>query len=54
MIPSEEGYAGVFKPAGGGEPYLLRLRGVDTGADHEVTLNNNLQVFRMSGRDLAS
>jgi hypothetical protein len=47
------GYAGVFKLTGGGDPYRLRLRGVDAGADYEVTFDNASQVFRMSGRDLA-
>ena len=47
------GYAGVFKLQGGAADYHLRLRGVDAGADYEVTLDNASQVFRMSGRDLA-
>lgn len=47
------GYAGVFRLANGPAEYRLRLRGVDTGADYEVTLDNASQVFRMSGRELA-
>jgi len=47
------GYAGVFKILNGGADYRLRLRGVDAGAEYEVTLDNAAQVFRMSGRELA-
>lgn len=47
------GYAGVFKLTGGPAEYRLRLRGVDAGADYEVTLDSAGQIFRMSGRDLA-
>ena len=47
------GYAGVFKLTNGTAEYRLRLKGVDTTADYEVTLDNASQVFRMSGRDLA-
>ena len=46
------GYAGVFKLTGGSAEYLLRLRGVDAGADYEVTLDSAGQIFRMQGRDL--
>ena len=47
------GYAGVFKLTHASEPYRLQLRGVDLGANYEVTLDNGAQVFCMSGRDLA-
>lgn len=47
------GYAGVFRLVSGPAEYRLRLRGVDAGADYEVTLDNASQAFRMSGRDLA-
>jgi hypothetical protein len=46
------GYAGVFRLATGNGTYLLRLRGVDTASEYQVTLDNNNQTFRMSGRDL--
>lgn len=46
------GYAGVFKLIGSTNEYRLRLRGVDAGAEYEVTLDNTAQVFRMSGREL--
>ncbi len=47
------GYAGVFKLTNGVAEYRLRLRGVDVGADYEVTLDNAQQTFRLSGRELA-
>ena len=47
------GYAGVFRLGQGAAEYRLRLRGVDAGADYEVTLDNAAQVFRISGRELA-
>jgi alpha-galactosidase len=47
------GYAGIFKLTGSSTPYLLRLKGIDLGADYEVTLDNASQTFRISGRDLA-
>ena len=47
------GYAGVFRLGNGVAEYRLRLRGVDAGADYEVTLDNAAQVFRISGRELA-
>ena len=47
------GYVGVFKFTNGASEYRLRLKGVDVGAEYEVTLDNASQVFRMSGRDLA-
>jgi alpha-galactosidase len=47
------GYAGVFRLTDGLAEYRLRLRGVDVGADYEVTLDNTTQTFRMSGRELA-
>jgi len=47
------GYAGVFKLDGGEEEYCLRLRGVDLGAEYEVTLDNLGRGFRASGRELA-
>lgn len=47
------GYAGVFKLKNGTSEYLLRLRGADASAEYEVTLDNQQQTFRMSGRDLA-
>ena len=47
------GYAGVFKLLNGAGEYRLRLRGVDAGADYEVTLDSAAQKFRMSGRELA-
>ena len=47
------GYAGLFRLASGPAECRLRLRGVDVGAEYEVTLDNGSQVFRMSGRDLA-
>ena len=47
------GYAGVFRLANGAGEYRLRLRGVELGADYEVTLDNASQVFRATGRELA-
>jgi len=47
------GYAGVFRLGNGAAEYRLRLRGVDTGADYAVTLDNAAQFFKISGRDLA-
>jgi hypothetical protein len=47
------GYAGVFRLLSGDEDYRLRLRGVAASAEYEVTLDNQRQTFRMSGRDLA-
>lgn len=47
------GYAGVFRLTDGAAEYRLRLRGVEFGADYEVTLDNSAQVFRLSGRELA-
>jgi len=47
------GYAGVFRLLNGAEEYRLRLRGADAAAEYEVTLDNQRQTFRMSGRDLA-
>ena len=46
------GYAGVFRLGNGAAEYRLRLRGVSTNADYEVTLDNAAQVFQISGRDL--
>ncbi len=52
------GYCGVFSinrnDAGGSEgEYVLRLRGIDRSRDYEVRLDNNGEVFRVSGRELA-
>ncbi len=47
------GYAGVFHLLSGAQEYRLCLRGVATSAEYEVTLDNQRQTFRMSGRDLA-
>ena len=47
------GYAGVFKLRNGMAEYRLRLRGVDLGAEYEVTLDNAGQTFRATGRELA-
>ncbi len=47
------GYAGVFRILNGSGKYRLHLRGVDAGADYEVTLDNAGQTFRMSGSELA-
>jgi hypothetical protein len=47
------GYAGVFRLTNGRTEYQLRLRGVERGADYEVTLDNTHQVFRATGRELA-
>ena len=47
------GYAGIFRLTGGAAEYRFRPRGVDAGADYEVTLDNTSQVFRIPGRDLA-
>lgn len=48
------GYAGVFKLTGSQDPYCLRLRGVDAGADYEVTLDNSGRKFRTSGHELGN
>lgn len=53
MPDRSRGYAGVFKLTNATSEYRLRLRGVDAGADYEVTLDNVSRTFRMSGRDLA-
>ena len=53
VCDSSRGYVGVFKFTNGNIEYRLRLRGVDTSADYEVTLDNASQTFCMSGRDLA-
>jgi alpha-galactosidase len=47
------GYAGLFKLTGGPSEYRFRPRGVSADADYEVTLDNDSQTFRMSGRELA-
>ena len=47
------GYAGVFRLQNGDEEYRLRLRGADAAAEYEVTLDNQRQTFRLSGRELA-
>jgi alpha-galactosidase len=47
------GYAGVFRLGVGAGEYRLRLRGVDLGANYQVTLDNGVQRFAMSGRELA-
>ena len=47
------GYAGVFKLGNTADEYLLRPRGVDMGADYDVTLDNAGQTFRLSGMELA-
>jgi len=53
MPDRSRGYAGVFNLAGGQCEYCLRLRGVDYGADYEVTADNRSQTFIMPGRELA-
>lgn len=47
------GYAGVFKLTNGPDEYLLRIRGVDLGAEYEVTLDNSGQTFRVRGIELS-
>ncbi len=47
------GYAGVFRLGVGAGEYRLRLRGVDLGANYQVTLDNGAQTFTLSGRDLS-
>ena len=47
------GYVGVFRLINGSGEYLLRPRGVDMAAQYQVTLDNQRQVFRASGRELA-
>ena len=50
------GYAGIFKlreSAGERSEYLFRPHGMDLAQDYEVTLDNDPQTFRISGRELA-
>ncbi len=49
----DRGYAGVFRLAEGLGQYRLCLRGVDLDADYRVTLDNTMQTFTISGRELA-
>jgi alpha-galactosidase len=47
------GYAGIFKLREGSAEYRFCPRGVDLGREYEVTLDNDRQTFRISGRELA-
>jgi alpha-galactosidase len=51
------GYCGVFslkqEENSHARGYVLRLRGIDRSRDYEVRLDNNGEVFRISGRELA-
>ena len=47
------GYAGLFKLTSGSEPYRLRLKGVDRGAEYKVTMDNDGHTFKVCGHELA-
>jgi alpha-galactosidase len=47
------GYVGVFKLTSGEKSFRLTPKGIDRGAEYEVTLDNENQTFRAPGRELA-